>query len=159
MSTYNLQPFIWAPTANHTLPSFYWNVYSNEQRVKYLCMLCDDLCNYQNSVQKSVNSLEDRQTELEQIFTKFKESGFNDYYREMLEKWLDENLEQFIANKMLMVWFGLTTDGYFVANVPKSWSGISFTVGANYADQNTYGRLILYTNPNVYINAERYNNG
>ena len=47
MSTYYLQPFIWAPTANHTLPSFYWNVYSNEQRIKYLCMCVDDLMKYQ----------------------------------------------------------------------------------------------------------------
>lgn len=57
MSTYYLQPFIWAPTANHTLPSFYWNVYSNEQRIKYLCMCVDDLMKYQDSVSTAVNNL------------------------------------------------------------------------------------------------------
>ena len=142
MSTYYLQPFIWAPTANHTLPSFYWNVYSNEQRIKYLCMLCDDLCNYQNSVQKSVNSLEDRQTELEQIFTKFKESGFNDYYREMLEKWLDDHLQFIFTHTIRQVYFGLTQDGHFVAYVPDSWSDIVFDTGSD-INLSTYGRLIL----------------
>ena len=146
MSTYYLQPFIWAPTANHTLPSFYWNVYSNEQRIKYLCMLCDDLCNYQNSVQKSVNSLGDRQTELEQIFTKFKESGFNDYYREMLEKWLDENLPWLWRTFATQVFFGLTDDGYFCAYVPESWSDIQFDTGAVYG-RSDYGRLILKFEP------------
>lgn len=143
MSTYYLQPFIWAPTANHTLPSFYWNVYSNEQRIKYLCMLCDDLCNYQNSVQKSVNSLGDRQTELEQIFTKFKESGFNDYYREMLEKWLDANIERLIsAHLVKFVVPSINKDGYFVLYKPESWNEIQFDFGVVYG-RTDYGRIIL----------------
>ena len=57
MKSYYLQPFIWAPTANHTLPSFYWNVYSNEQRIKYLCMCVDDLMKYQDSVMLAINKL------------------------------------------------------------------------------------------------------
>ena len=158
MKSYYLQPFIWAPTANHTLPSFYWNVYSNEQRIKYLCMLCDDLCNYQNSVQKSVNSLGDRQTELEQIFTKFKESGFNDYYREMLEKWLDENMERIISRAVKFVYFGLTNDGYFCAYIPDSWDEITFDTGAVYG-RSDYGRLILKMqtdSPNSINNTYSY---
>lgn len=158
MKSYYLQPFIWAPTANHTLPSFYWNVYSNEQRIKYLCMLCDDLCNYQNSVQKSVNSLGDRQTELEQIFTKFKESGFNDYYREMLEKWLDENMERIISRAVKFVYFGLTNDGYFCAYIPDSWDEITFDTGAVYG-RSDYGRLILKMqtdSPNSIDNTYSY---
>ena len=82
MSTYYLQPFIWAPTANHTLPSFYWNVYSNEQRIKYLCMCVDDLMKYQDAISMAVNNLSDT------IDSKMKE------LQDKIDKQLDDFTEQ-----------------------------------------------------------------
>lgn len=87
MSTYYLQPFIWAPTANHTLPSFYWNVYSNEQRIKYLCMCLDDLMKYQDSVSDAVNKLTDS------VNTKLTE------FQAKIDKQIDDFTEQ-ITNQL-----------------------------------------------------------
>ena len=80
--------------------------------------------------------------ELQELFKKFIESGFDDYYRDQIEKWFNENafrIYQLIAKQ---VFFGLTEDGYFCAYVPDSWKEITFDTGMNYGTY-TYGRLIL----------------
>lgn len=80
--------------------------------------------------------------ELQELFKKFIESGFDDYYRDQIEKWFNENafrIYQLIAKQ---VFFGLTEDGYFCAYVPDSWKEIEFDTGMNYGTY-TYGRLIL----------------
>ena len=47
-----------------------------------------------------------------------------------------------ISAGIKQVYFGLTSDGYFCAYVPDSWSDITFDTGATYGTE-TYGRLIL----------------
>ena len=160
MSLYNyarpayLTPFIWQPNAAHSLPSFYWNVITDEQRIKFLCCLIHSLVEYQNSVTTNVNELNDSVKELQELFEKFQESGFDDYYKAQIQAWIDKNLDDIIAERIKMIWFGLTMDGYFCAYIPKSWEGIQFDTGMDYSNQNTYGRLILMTNYSIYVNKQ-----
>ena len=42
-----------------------------------------------------------------------------------IEKWLDENMPNYIASVAKFVWFGLSGDN-FVAVIPDSWSDVQF---------------------------------
>ena len=79
---------------------------------------------------------------LKELFEKFQESGFDDYYKDQVEQWINENLDFIFTHTVKQVFFGLTQDGYFCAYVPKSWNDIIFDTGMNY-NEDTYGRLIL----------------
>lgn len=83
--------------------------------------------------------------ELQELFQKFQESGFDDYYRAQIEQWVKDNMERIIRDSIKMVFFGLTDDGYFCAYIPDSWADITFDTGAVYG-RSDYGRLILKMN-------------
>lgn len=83
--------------------------------------------------------------ELQDLFKKFQESGFDDYYAKQVAEWIDTHLSYIYDKTMKQVYFGLTDDGYFCAYVPDSWSDIEFDTGAVFGSY-TYGRLILRYN-------------
>lgn len=80
--------------------------------------------------------------ELQDLFKKFQESGFNDYYAKQVAEWINNNLSYIYDHTIKQIYFGLTDDGYFCAYVPDSWSDIEFDTGAMYG-RSDYGRLIL----------------
>jgi hypothetical protein len=96
----------------------------------------DTITDAENETREAVNKLT-------ALFEQFQQSGFDDYYAAQIEQWVNDNMERIISSAMKMVFFGLTDDGYFCAYIPDSWSDITFDTGASYADQTTYGRLIL----------------
>lgn len=129
------------------IPKFYWDAESPEQRVKYLCMLYDKLMAYVDALKDNVNVDSEAIKELQEAFQKFMESGFDDYYAEQIEKWINDHMADIISQSIKMVFFGLTKDGYFTAHIPDSWSDIIFDTGAVYGTKE-YGRLILLYNVN-----------
>ena len=78
-----------------------------------------------------------------QQFEEFKESGFDNYYRQIIQAWVDIHMPDIMEQATKMVFFELNEDGYFVANIPDQWDDISFDTGLDYDDQRTYGRLLL----------------
>lgn len=125
------------------IPKFYWNAESPEQRVKYLCMLYDKLTAYVNAMGNAVNTDSEAVKELQKLFQKFIESGFDDYYQEEVEQWIDENLQKIIdAMTYKTVYFGLTDDGYFTAYYPLSWKAVQFDTIMDYSS-DYYGHLAL----------------
>lgn len=124
------------------IPKFYWDTYSQEQRIKRLCEELHKLVEYANMLGANINLDHVMIEELQSAFEKFQESGFLDYYEQQLETWINENMETIIKKSMMMVWFGLTEDGHFVAYIPESWSDITFDTGMVYG-QPDYGCLIL----------------
>lgn len=135
------------PYANYTqftpaLPEFYWNVYSAEQRMKHLCMELKKVISYIEYVAKEENVSKEDIEELQELFKQFQESGFDDYYREQIEQWVNDNLDSIFETYSRGVYFGLNQEGRFVAYIPESWSEIVFDTGADYT-LDTYGRLIL----------------
>lgn len=127
-----------------TIPKLYWNVESQEQRILALCRQLHKLICYIDYVgDKVVLNHEDIEG-LKAEFEKFKESGFEDYYEDQLNAWIDEHMADIISRYVKQVFFGLTLDGYFVAYIPEhsAWEDIIFDTGANYNDDK-YGRLIL----------------
>lgn len=135
------------PYASYTqftpaVPEFYWNVYSAEQRMKHMCMELKKVISYIEYVAKEADVSHEQLEELEEKFEKFQESGFDDYYREQIEQWVNDNLGSIFETYSRGVYFGLNQEGRFVAYVPESWSDIVFDTGADYT-LDTYGRLIL----------------
>lgn len=124
------------------IPKLYWDAFSQEQRYHALCKQLCKLIAYADQLSIDVSFLTDIYNELVDNFEKFMESGFDDYYREQVETWIDENLEYVFTNIAKQVYFGLNEQGYFVAYIPDSWDDIVFDTGAVYG-LDTYGRLIL----------------
>lgn len=125
------------------IPKFYWDAESQEQRVKYLCMLYDKLMAYVDALKDNVNVDSEAIKELQDAFQKFMESGFDDYYAEQVEQWIAENLQKIIdAMTISTVYFGLTDDGYFTAYYPLSWKTVQFDTIADYSS-DYYGCLVL----------------
>lgn len=126
------------------LPDFYWDVYSAEERIKKLCLELHKLCDYANMLGENINIDHVLIDELQRAFEQFMASGFDDYYKEQVAAWIDENF-QMIMNGLLghMLFFGLTQDGYFTAYIPPKWAFVLDTE-LNYTSEN-YGCLeIVY---------------
>lgn len=138
----NFIPFyaVWNYTPE--IPNFYYNAKSQEQIVKYLCTEYDKLVHYCDTLSDSENETRDAVNKLTELFRKFQESGFDDYYKAQIESWIYEHMPNIISEAIKMVYFGLTLDGYFVAYIPESWKQIVFDTGMQYGTPE-YGRLIL----------------
>lgn len=122
------------------LPEFYWNVYSAEQRIKHLCYELHKLVEYSNYLGVNINLDHETIDKLQQDFEKFKESGFDDYYKEQVARWIDENFNTIMSGLVgHMLFFGLTEDGYFTAYIPEMWA-IAFDTDIDYDSEN-YGCL------------------
>lgn len=128
--------------SNPTLPKMYWEVKSPEQLVANLYCIMDALKDYVNGASDQININTDKIAELEGLFKKFQESGFDDYYAKQVTAWIASNLEFIYDKTVKQVFFGLTDDGRFCAYVPNSWADIKFDTGAVYGTDE-YGRLML----------------
>lgn len=122
------------------VPEIYWNAYSAEERIKKICCELHKLCEYANMLSDNINIDHELIDELQDAFTKFMESGFDDYYKAQVAEWIAENF-QTIMNGLLghMLFFGLTDDGYFTAYIPEMWA-IAFDTDVDYDSEN-YGCL------------------
>lgn len=140
---YNIIPFFnpWMLT-NPTLPKLYWETKSPEQLIANAYCIINALSDQTNDVTGQVNANSEKIAELEALFQKFIDSGFEDYYEKQLEQWIKDNAPWLWKTFAQMVFFGLTDDGHFCAYVPDSWLDIEFDTGAVYGTSQ-YGRLLL----------------
>lgn len=137
-----IPPFAMFTRFTPALPQFYTGVPTMEQGFKELCknfhkMVCyvDNMADVQNLTSEEVE-------QLQADFEKFKESGFEDYYEQQLEAWVNANVANIFEQYAKLVLFGLDDEGHFVAYIPESWSDIWFDTIADYQDPN-YGCLVL----------------
>ena len=136
-------PSFWGFTEfTSSIPKMYFDVKSQEQRIHRICELLNKLICYAGYLGDKGNEFAEELENLANEFEKFKESGFEDYYIDQIEKWVNDNLEKLYHMLVKQVYFGLTDDGYFIAYIPESWDDILFDTGFDYA-LDTYGHLIL----------------
>ena len=107
-----------------------------------MCCLIQQLIDGLEKNDSEDAEIAERVATLEELFRQFQDSGFEDYYEKQLEMWISDNVALLYQQLAKQVFFGLTSDGYFCAYVPDSWSDITFDTGAVYGTE-TYGRLIL----------------
>ena len=121
-----------------------------DDSLTYYELLCkviqklNEIIELDNEQSEAIRILTANLEELQKLFDKFIESGFDDYYRQQIETWVHENMCKILC--MITqngVYFGLTKDGYFTASIFKSWAHVSFDTVMNYDDEN-YGCLELY---------------
>lgn len=134
----------WDP-ATWSIPKLYWDAFSQEQRIHAICRQLGKIIGYADYLSTQIDENRNDIDELKALFDKFMESGFDDYYAEQIENWVNDNLGYLYETLVKQVYFGLTLDGHFIAYIPESWSDIVFDTGANY-ELDTYGRLILRWN-------------
>lgn len=124
------------------IPKIYWDVYSQEQRIKNLCLSFDKVEHYLDYVAEQMNEWNlEFSEEIEQEFADMWQA-IHDEYEEQLNEWIRTDGERIFKEMFSQVYFGLTDDGYFCAYVPESWDDITFDTGARFGHFD-YGRLIL----------------
>lgn len=124
------------------VPAFYWNVKSQEERIKKICCEIKKLEEYADAINGNSDANHEAIAELERLFEEFIASGFDDYYKAQVIEWVNNNLNYIFDKVVKQVYFGLTDDGHFIAYIPDSWSDIVFSTGAD-CTKDTYGHLIL----------------
>lgn len=150
-----------------SIPEIYWNVYSEEQRYKFLCKQLQMLVEYAEEIGMQVNANSEAIEELAQELATFKDpETWDEAFKDVVDRWIANNLEYIFTNVAKQVFFGLTYDpnnpqlnGRFCAYIPESWSDITFDTGTVYG-QFDYGRLLLRFNVDgaegVIDNTGRY---
>lgn len=142
-----------------SIPDIFWNVYSEEQRYKFLCKRICMLVEYANELGYRINANADAIEELAQQLAEIESPEYwEEKIKPIITAWIDDHLEFIFENVLLPIHFGLTDDGYFCAYYPSSWKQVQFDTGANYG-QFDYGRLILRYNVDgsgVIDNTGRY---
>lgn len=128
--------------ATPTIPKFYWDVKSQEQRIKIMCYLIQGLIDNYASTDSQISKNTKDIAELTARFDAFVEHGFDEYYEQQVIEWISQHIGVLYEQLAHQVFFGLTSDGHFCAYVPESWSEITFDTGAVYGT-DWYGRLIL----------------
>ena len=111
-----------------------------------LCKVIDklnEMIEVDNEQTQAIHVLITELNALKEAFEKFQESGFDDYYKEQVEQWIDEHLRYIFEHIVSTVFFGLTMDGYFCAWIPASWHSIFFDTIMDY-NSEYYGHLTLY---------------
>ena len=143
-----VKPFIGYTDFSPSIPQLYWNVESTEQRYHLLCAQLHKLVCYADMLGLKLNIDHEAIENLEKEFEKFKDSGFIDYYEQLMLQWLDENSDIVWDKLAKMVFAGITLDGHFVIYIPRSWDDLYFDTIMRPGDD--YGRLELY----YYVNED-----
>lgn len=125
------------------IPKMYWEVVSQEQLIHNIMDVLNQVCAYAHKLGLDLNATQEDVENLAKEFENFKNGAYDDFYKEVIEKWVTDNMTQIIEQAIKMVFFGLSDDGYFVAYIPESWSDIDFETGYDYDDKDTYMHLIL----------------
>lgn len=124
------------------VPKLYYDALSPEQRIKKICEELHRLCEYANMLGVNINLDHEAIAQLQADFQRFIDGQYDDYYKDVIYKWIQDHFADLISAGVRQVFFGLTDDGYFCAYVPDSWSEITFDTGAVFG-RSDYGRLIL----------------
>lgn len=136
-------PFMGFTEFTEAVPQLYWNVDSAEQRYFLLAKLLHKSICYDDYLAGKIQLNRDDIDALLAEFGQFKESGFDDYYREQVIAWINANLDYIYRYTIKQIYFGLDDSGHLVGYVPESWEQIMFSTPMDYSDQRTYGRLVL----------------
>lgn len=83
--------------------------------------------------------------ELKQLYDDIMAGNFPESIINAFEKWMRENANELVGELVHNVFFEINDQGYFVANIPESWSDIIFRTSG--LDEEVpdldYGHLIL----------------
>ena len=137
-----------------TIPKMYWNVYSQEERIKDLCCQYKKAEQYLDFVAKLTNDWVGEYTDEVQAKLDELEALLWNGLEGAVDKWISKNMSYIYDKTVKQIYFGLTLDGHLVAYIPDSWNDIMFDTGFDY-NLDTYGRLILRWNVDGPYNVDQ----
>ena len=129
-----------------SIPDIYWNTYSEEQRYKFLCKRIQMLVEYVNELGYAINTSMEEIEALAKEILDFKTDfydNFDEYFKEHICEWLNEQLTCLIGQAVKFVQFGFTSDGRLAIHIPTNWKFLEFYTPMDYDDQATYGKLCI----------------
>lgn len=142
-----------------TIPLVYDESLSYLQMLRKLCQTISELALSLEGFQDKIDELAIRQDQVEEAFAglqetvdreiqnmydileKIKNGEYLDLYLESIKAYIDKNLQIFVANLVKYVSFGISDDGYFVADIPDTWEFLEFETVP--WDQPLAGHLVL----------------
>lgn len=89
-----------------------------------------------------IEQLKQDTLQLQNDIEKVKNGEYVDLYLDSIKNFIDNNLQELVANIVKYIFFGLTNDGYFCASIPSSWEFITFDTIVD-PKSPLYGHLIL----------------
>ena len=110
-----------------------------------LCKVVDSLnknLEASNDLNEDVQKLYDYLKQLQEYMEYFLGEGFDGDLDSLIERYVNEHMDEIFETYVRQVYFGINQNGYFTAYIPSSWNDIVFDTGAVYS-LDTYGRLIL----------------
>lgn len=124
------------------LPTVYTDSLSYSELLGKVIDYLNSVVSDQNEVNADLESLYDYVKELHDLLVEWMQHGFDEYYRQQVQQWIDDHLKWIFDHLIRHVFFGLTQDGYFCAYIPASWATIQFDTIMDYSNPN-YGHLVL----------------
>jgi len=129
-------------SCRRSLPAVYDDSLSYYEQLCKLYRCLNKAIEHANMNSADIAKLKEAVKALGQLLDEWASGKFDDVIRDEVIKWVGENVELIFETYCKQVFFGLTSDGYFCAYIPKSWTEIVFDTGAVYGAEN-YGHLIL----------------
>lgn len=123
-----------------TIPKLYWDVESQEERIKKICKELHKLCEYANYLGENINLDHETIEKIYAEFEKYIESGFTDYYIDVLNKYIEEHFAEIMRKHMGIIWPAIDDSGHFVL-YSASIMDLSFDVMQS-KDEN-FGRIVI----------------
>lgn len=146
VATNALVPF--SPFLNGTpvVPDVYWDIYSNEQRLKWICCNLFKLIDYDNEQTKQINENTTDIDSMQDVIDSISNGEYTDKYIDGLAIYIDDNLINFIARIAHYMFPQLIWDGgtyrYSVV-IPQTWNFLHFKWVYDDID-NTYKLTLNY---------------
>ena len=123
-----------------TLPNFYWDVYSDEQRIKHLCMQLHKVVDYCDALGEDLNITHETVAQLEADFQALQDGEFLDLYAERLNEWLNTHFAEIVRKHMGIVYPAVDKDGRFLL-YSASIMGLQF--GTIMTEGDNFGRITI----------------
>lgn len=100
------------------------------------------------NVKKLIETTDGQQEKIDAVYQFMQDIENGDFPESVVsafKEWMRDNLLDLMGELAKQVYFGLTTDGYFVAFIPESWDDIRFnTTGYDYQIEGyNFGHLVL----------------
>ena len=126
---------------NYEFPYTDPNLYNDDwllKRMKDLLAQLDDLETWRQEWQTEYEALKD-------IVDQIEAGNFPEPIQQAFRIWMQRNAFSLVGELVKMVFFEITDDGYFVANIPEGWDDIIFnTSGYDVSIPGVeFGHLIL----------------
>lgn len=101
-----------------------------------------EICLELAELKTDYNTLKDDVDYLSNELDKVKNGDYVSLYLNSIKNWIDNNLQELVAGIVKYVSFGLSSDGKFVAYIPKTWDFLQFDTIIT-PESELYGHLVM----------------